>query len=1076
MANKLFNPRLSYLTDEVINTFTGNNVLTDWRTTNEMVKKDMKTINGGVLDSYIFGSCFSHRCNCGKIHAIGRTCKKCGAKVLTDEQAWTKYARIDLPLYFCNDLRKKKFSKFMSNNFNLDWNLSDEFSELLKSMPFLRWDYCQFTYDENRDCIIGTDQVTNSDQCSFESLIDIISTHYPQKFGKFKSYLNSSILVIPIIARAPRYVIENGVVVLKNHEITLAYSSILYVIIEQYDKALLSFKLPCDQALYKASVREFICTALHNVSRLLVPNKENVTRLMQSHHMPNSGRCTIIPAPDLKVDEIYIPRHLMYECCQKEFIKFLMTKHEWSEEYAQLMYLNEATTVEIQADFDDYIENSNDGKGKYVIINRNPTLYELSIMACKVKLTNNYTIGLPLLLCSPFGGDYDGDTFSFYAIPDYLTDEIIEVMSPKNLYYYKKSHSHLFTPSHEIMAGLIISTRISYPKDGKIRSFGTIDDAKKWRKTHRDFTYQTKCFIDDKETTLGRAILGELFNRDIDEFLNGDKENLTSKEIPMLYDGLVELEDRLERIQQIQEFALNVATISGGTAPRLSELHAHLDTTYLDEIKTIEASEFLTDKEKDIKIREIYDKFSKDVEQGKDEEGNPRLANELKLQISDSSRAKISQLLNIVTPQLNVGPDGVVHVGETTLIGGMRPTDYYRHAIENRVTQDIKTSSVPRSGYTTRQLVYLGTPYRFSDSLDEKNKGIELELYKCSGRTRLDGSVITQDEAKSANKTEMVTVRSIVTATHPELNVVTKDMISRDFEWKEGANVGISLLSSLTEGLTQSGLSLKHGGRLFETDKNAAIRCPKNGCHLSITETYVVLTSPSGREYLYPKTDNFVQNYNNTGIYQKDEVVGVSYRLFTPSYRLDSVIKLLGAQSTNSRKTILNNKVMISECYAYSDGVIKYEKVGDKIVGVKIGDKEYSYNPSACYFIPEGTEIKKGQRFCTGTMDLDAAIRKTKSYKDVFYLFYHQFNELISGMAPELIEFVFSLVVSYKNGNITHKTVRAAIMDSPGTFNKLAFRDTKKTLESIDTQGLEFVGDSVSRMLLPSVMLINLYE
>jgi hypothetical protein len=792
--------------------------------------------------------------------------------------------------------------------------------------------------------------------------------------------------------------------------------------------------------------------------------------------MANSGRCTIVPAPDLKVDEVYIPRHLMYECCQKEFILFMMQKHDWSEEYARLMYLNEANTIEVQADFDDYIENSNDGKGKYVIINRNPSLYELSMMACRVKLTNNYTIGLPLLLCSPFGGDYDGDTFSFYSIPDHMTEEVIEVMSPKNLYYYKKSHSHLFTPSHEIMSGLIISTRISYPEDGEIKDFATIDDAKAWKKSHRKFSYQTKCYINDKETTLGRAILGELFNCDIDEFLNGDKDSLNSSSIPQLYDKLDDLEDRLDRIQQIQEFALNIATLSGGTAPRLSELHAALDKRYLDEIKLIEASDYLTDKEKDVKIREIYDKFMKDTENGTDEEGKPRIANELKMQIRDSSRAKISQLLNIVTPQLNVGPDGVVHVGETTLIGGMTPTDYYRHAIENRVTQDIKTSSVPRSGYTTRQLVYLGTPYQFSEKLDEKNKGIELELSKCSGRTRLDGTVITQQEAKSANPEEKVIVRSIVTATHPEYHVVTKDMISQDFNWKEGANVGISLLSSLTEGLTQSGLSLKHGGRLFETDKKACIRCPEDGCHLSLTEAFIVLTTPSGKEYHYPKTENFVQNYNNTGIYKKGEVVGVSYRLFTPSYRLDSVIKLLGAQSTSSPKTILNNKVLITECYAYEEGVLKYERVGDKVVGLTIGNERYYYNPAAAYFLPDGALVKKGERFCTGTLDLDAAIRKTKSYVDVFYVFYNQFNELISGMSPELIEFVFSLVVHFKSGNITHKSVRAAIMDSPGTLNKLAFRDTVKTLESIDTQGLEFVEDSISRMLLPSVMLINIYE
>jgi hypothetical protein len=269
---------------------------------------------------------------------------------------------------------------------------------------------------------------------------------------------------------------------------------------------------------------------------------------------------------------------------------------------------------------------------------------------------------------------------------------------------------------------------------------------------------------------------------------------------------------------------------------------------------------------------------------------------------------------------------------------------------------------------------------------------------------------------------------------------------------------------------------LKHGGRLFEVDKTACIRCPEDGCTISVTEALIILTSPSGREYIYPKGDNFVQNFIGQGRYKKGEVVGVAYKLVTPSYRLDSIINLLGAASTSSPKTILNNKVLVTECYAYEDGVIKYDRAGDKVTGVTIGSKRYLYDPSAAYFIPEGTLVKKGERFCSGTMNIDLALRKAGGYLNVFYLFYNQFNELIGGMSPELIEFVFSLIVQNRNGKVIHKTVRTAIMDSPGTFNKLAFRDTKKTLESIDAKGVSFVMDPLSSMLLPSVMLQNIYE
>lgn len=1077
MASNNVNPRIQYLTDDMINVYSGANVLTTWQDLYLKSTNSVVAYQGGPLDPSIFGSIFSNQCNCGAVRRVGKYCPECKSRILDETTAWTRYARIDLPVYYVNKLRFKNFVKFMNRNFKFDFSeLTDSFKSMNEqSGNRLIWDYCQFEYDKDRDVIVIKDLIDDYTACSYDSLLAIITEYYPQHLSVFRSFVNTSILVVPMIMRAPKYSVVNGVKELVNHELTTMYKMILYVTTDYYPKTISKFEKDIDKAMFNAQVRLYVTKLIDNISRLLKTSKMNLARTMNSHRVSNSGRCTIIPSPQLKVDEVEIPRHLMYECCREEFIKYLRDTFDWSKEKANLMYTQQCNSEEIQQAFEDYIDHGNGGLGKYVIINRNPSLYELSMQACKVKLTNNYTMGIPLLLCVPFAGDFDGDTFSFYVVPDELGYEISEVMSPKNLIYYKKNQQHLYMPSHEIMSGLMTSTKVIQNPEGMME-FESFEDANSWRRKHRDFKWNTACIIKNPDspeesriTTMARYKLSELFGTDLDNYLNGFEDYLNSSNIPDLYSKLATMEDRTDRIQQIQEFALMIATLNGSTAPLLSELHAKLDSSYIDQIREIEKNDVLSSQEKDIKIRAIYDQYLKDTEHGVDSEGNPRISNNLKLKVKESARAKMNQLLNLVTQQLSVGPDKIAHVSETTLVGGMSPQDYARHAIENRATQDIKVSSVPNSGYTTRQLVFLGFPYVYSSETDPKNKGIYLDASRALGRTLVDGTIVTP-ELISKSKGEKLLVRSIITTSILDRTVITSDCLTNLNTWKDGDQVGTSLLSSLTEGLTQSGLALKHGGALFRMDPKSCIKAPEE-CTCATTDQYVVLTGKSGKEYIYPKSYNFVVNYTPTNSYKVGEVVGVSYHLSTPSYKLDSVITLIEARRSHSSKRLINNKVLISECYAYGDGKIQYNKVNDKITSITIGSYTYQYNPNSCYFLPQGTEVKKGDRFCTGLMDLDAAINKVNNYVDVFYLFDAQFNELIPNMQSDLIEFLYALLVKRNNGRITRKSVVNAVNETPSIFTRMGFQNARKVFENISPKGAEFLSDTVTSILLPSIFI-----
>jgi hypothetical protein len=330
-------------------------------------------------------------------------------------------------------------------------------------------------------------------------------------------------------------------------------------------------------------------------------------------------------------------------------------------------------------------------------------------------------------------------------------------------------------------------------------------------------------------------------------------------------------------------------------------------------------------------------------------------------------------------------------------------------AIENRAIQDIKTSSVPLAGNLTRHFVYLASNYRYFDGDDPNNKGILLPKKEAAGRTMMNGKIV-----EPSNSNELVRVRSVVGSTYKE-DVITRDAITSFLTYNENQKIGISMITSLTKELTQSGLSLKHGGYLFQLENEAKLKAPDNVEFIEDPD-FIILRS-SSRDYKYPRPDNFVINRTKDNYYKKGDLIGVAYHAVTPSYRLDSVIKLTSARSITPDKAFARNKVLVTDCYVAKSGKIKYVKKG-KSIKVYVGDVEYAYNPYTMYFYPEGTQLNEMDRMCNGVMNLSSYSNKVKDYEKLFYYFKDQFNALISNLSSELIEFLYVLLVKKMDGRI----------------------------------------------------------
>lgn len=1047
--------KVVFLTDELIHHYADENCIIDNH--GDVYLKDDDKFSpyvGTVYDQTIFGSMFSSHCNCGTVRTYGMTCSNCGSTLLDERSAFMRWGRIDSPIYFLHDIRFNNFLKYIKGVFPKIERDYDKrlFGEGLTKKVF---ENLQFEYQKDDDRLIITDAIDDVAKCSYEGLFNIINTYKSSEISNYRSYINRSLIVAPPIMRPPRFEIVDGHKKLKHHRVTVLYQNIIYAINTFYKSVESESQSNIELALVRGCLRRFISTYANKLSNLLQGSKGNAARLMQSTRIPNSGRCTIIPGPDLKIDEVKIPRHLMYEACREEFVEYLASRLNISLVKAKGLYKNQATSVEVQDEFTKFVNGDATRKGKYVILNRNPSLHEYNLMACKVILTNDYTMSIPLGMCSPMNADFDGDTMSFYVINDSATDYVVERMSPKNMIYYKKSLDPMFVPNHEVMNGLIIATKII--NNENILEFDTIDDALIAR-NKRQIRYQTIIKLadkDDKQTTLGRYILSELFGVDLDIALDGITNSITSKNIIPLISKLSDYEDRTERLQKIQEFALKVVTITGASAPKLSELYAPISEEFSKQIREVFDSTVMTESEKSLKARLIYTDYIKNELNSLD--------SDLVIKINESSRAKLEQVIAITRVQLNVGVNKEVTVSNSTIAGGMIPRDYERHAIENRGTQDIKVQSVPLSGNLTRQFVYLAQEYTFTEVVDENNTGIFVNAKDAIGRTSMDGTVITKVPSEP-----QVRVRSILGDSKNE-RVIRIDEISRLITHSDNDNLGISMMSSLTEGITQGALKLKHGGFLFNLDPNGYLRAPED-CTVSMSDSFIVLKG-SSRSYKYPKPSNFVLNYSLDNSYKIGEVIGCSYHLFTPAYNLDSAIELTLARKITPPKKFAQNRVIKTASHALSDGVIKYIVNPKGKVVLTIGSIQYPINEESLYMYPEGTEVKKYQRISTSLLDMNFVFMHIKSIEESFYFFRSQFLELIPGINTELLEFLYKLIIQKnKSGDLYMKRVISTVLGESTFFTGLSFEAPKKTFEKVLLEGMELKNDTFANSQLQLIL------
>lgn len=356
--------------------------------------------------------------------------------------------------------------------------------------------------------------------------------------------------------------------------------------------------------------------------------------------------------------------------------------------------------------------------------------------------------------------------------------------------------------------------------------------------------------------------------------------------------------------------------------------------------------------------------------------------------------------------------------------------------------------------------------------------------YKALGRTAPNGKVYSEKPLANGSEDDLVPVRSIVTKNKGNLSVITPDLICKKFasDFTDQAAIGLSLATSLTEGTTQAALGLKHGGHERMLAMDGYLTAPKQ-CEFREEGKWIILKVRGG-ELKYPRPNNLVTL--NKDKFEKGENVCIAYNTVSPINKLNSLIKLMKAKGSDGQRYFEKDNTIISDCYAYEDGVIRYveNKVGD--IEVWIGSRMYDYNDQCMYYFPDGSEVKKYDRICSGVVNMNHVISELGSdINSIYLIFRKQFYTLmdngflktglvdLNSIQEELVELLFRGLteVTYdpktsKIEEIEYQGTQTSVLNRKSFYTVLSYGYSSRVVNKALKGDVNLSGDVMTDTIL----------
>ena len=612
-----------------------------------------------------------------------------------------------------------------------------------------------------------------------------------------------------------------------------------------------------------------------------------------------SGRSVIVVGPELKLNQCGLPKHMALEL----FRPFVISKILLAELAFNIRGANkliEERSPEVWAILEEVIQ------GKYVLLNRAPTLHRLGIQAFNPILIEGNAIQVHPLVCQAFNADFDGDQMAVYVpLLEEAQWEAKELMaSNKNL--LKPQNGDLIVhPRMDMVLGSYWMTKLIDGEMGEGKYFsspntaitaydyGIVSMRAKIKVLATD-THKYKKFGGEIfETTVGKLLFNSILPNDF-SFVN---DEMTQDRLSSLLDELIVhsgVENTPAILDKIKAFGFKYSTVSGTTwgldnikAPEEKKKIIEEGKKLEEDIVSQWNEGLLSLDERYQKIIEIWTQVKKNLEKvlpnTLDKKGSTYDLFTSKARGTMSSLMQMTGMIGLI--QNNQGK-----ILEFPIIPcyqeGLSPIEYFVITHGARKGASDTALNTAKAGYLTRRLVDVAQDVVITEVdcgtkegkivTKENISGIEIPLSKnIRGRVLAgdlkdkDGKVIykrgfliTKEEAyniEGAGFTEVFVRSPLTCKTVHGLCVMCYGLdLGRNHLVEEGEAVGIIAAQAIGEPGTQLTLRTFHAGGVAGTDITTGLprveeiferRIPKNPAIISETDGEVIsIAAKDGKE------------------------------------------------------------------------------------------------------------------------------------------------------------------------------------------------------------------------------------
>ncbi|MBI3573480.1 DNA-directed RNA polymerase subunit beta' [Candidatus Kaiserbacteria bacterium] len=432
-----------------------------------------------------------------------------------------------------------------------------------------------------------------------------------------------------------------------------------------------------------------------------------------------SGRSVIVVGPDLDLDECGLPKKMALELF-KPFVIARLLEQELAHNIRGAGRLIEEGIPEVWAILEEVIQ------GKYVLLNRAPTLHRQGIQAFKPRLVEGNAIQLHPLVCPAFNADFDGDQMAIHVpLSAEAQMEARNIMSAaKNVLKPGSGQPVIFEKPLDIALGVYWMTRDIPNEKGEGKYFASPNaailaydfgdvgvHAKVWveptKNNPKYLSYKGERF----ETTVGRLLFNSILPKDY-PYVN---DEVKKQQLGKLVDDVIRIYGLSETpriLDKLKHFGFQFATRSG-VSFSFDDLVVPKDKKKIVNIARKEAQEIaeqydnglLTADEKIRLVVEVWQKAIGDIEK----EILPSLdtLSSVYTMVVSGARGSVRQLSQMSGMKglvTNTKGEVIEFPVVSSMKEGLTPTEYFTTTHGSRKGLTDTALKTAHAGYLTRRL------------------------------------------------------------------------------------------------------------------------------------------------------------------------------------------------------------------------------------------------------------------------------------------------------------------------------------------------------------------------------------